>query len=199
MRCARHASTQGRCYAYEPMYKIVVLSLYNGEKLKDKAKIDWPDVCAFINAHERAELRSESEDKAMALRGFPKGSIVIAANMAASMTRHAALGGVSVSVTASATRMAPSRVTPRCSVSAVTRLATSADTARRRLLTSRSSGRMQLQAAALANLRRQSIVAETKCAHWRVRASRRQRMSRMAPACQSPTTMVLAQCHVTSR
>jgi hypothetical protein len=41
----------------QPRYKQAVLALKAGGQLKDAEKIDWDSVCAFINQHERSELR----------------------------------------------------------------------------------------------------------------------------------------------
>jgi hypothetical protein len=73
-----------RMYAYmmldrlQARYKQAVLALKVGEQLKDAEKIAWDTVAAFLNAHERNEMRldatnggaeSASSAKAMAVRG----------------------------------------------------------------------------------------------------------------------------------
>jgi len=73
-----------RMYAFmmldklQPRYKQAVLALKVGEQLKDADKIGWDTVAAFLNAHERTELRldaangggmeSAASAKAMAVR-----------------------------------------------------------------------------------------------------------------------------------
>ena len=55
----------------QPLYKQAVLALRAGDKLKDKAKIDWEYVTKFINSHEREEHRLDDAaagGAAMALR-----------------------------------------------------------------------------------------------------------------------------------
>ena len=48
----------------QPRYKPAVLALQNGTKLSDVSKIDWNDVAAFINAHERSEQRLQGDASA---------------------------------------------------------------------------------------------------------------------------------------
>ena len=48
----------------QPRYKPAVLALQNGTKLADVSKIDWNDVAAFINAHERSEQRLQGDASA---------------------------------------------------------------------------------------------------------------------------------------
>jgi len=62
----------------QPRYKLAVLALKAGDKLKDADKVPWDTVTAFINAHERSEQRLDGDmgvdgaaldGKAMAARG----------------------------------------------------------------------------------------------------------------------------------
>jgi hypothetical protein len=58
----------------ESRYAPAVMALHNGDKLKDKKNVDWEDVTAMINAHERKERQfaeaAASGAKAMAARGM---------------------------------------------------------------------------------------------------------------------------------
>ena len=61
-----------------PRFKIAVLALKGNGMLKDAENVDWETVTAFINSHERAEMRldsAEASGSAMALqsgRGYSK-------------------------------------------------------------------------------------------------------------------------------
>jgi hypothetical protein len=60
----------------KPRYSPAALALRASERLKDLSKVDWDEVAAFVNAHERVEQRSNVEEadraavmQAMAVRG----------------------------------------------------------------------------------------------------------------------------------
>ena len=57
------------CERLTPRYKPVVLALKASGVLKDAKNIDWENVTAQINRHEREELRSNSDAVAAAARG----------------------------------------------------------------------------------------------------------------------------------
>jgi hypothetical protein len=46
----------------QPRYKVAVLALKAGDKLKEPSKINWEDITAFINSHERSEQRLGNEE-----------------------------------------------------------------------------------------------------------------------------------------
>jgi hypothetical protein len=55
------------CYAWvlldklQPRYEQAVSALKAGTKLADMKKVDWTEIAVFINAHERAKIRQESD------------------------------------------------------------------------------------------------------------------------------------------
>ena len=51
----------------QPRYKAAVLALKAGSQLKDAKKIEWDTVTAFINAHERSEMRLDSHADGQAM------------------------------------------------------------------------------------------------------------------------------------
>ncbi|MDR3741599.1 MAG: hypothetical protein P4L40_21480, partial [Terracidiphilus sp.] len=65
---AANEAPSARMYAHTvlgrllPVYKQAVLALKVGDKLKDATKIDWDAAAAFINAHERDQLRTGSSE-----------------------------------------------------------------------------------------------------------------------------------------
>ena len=72
-----------RMYAYMMLdrltarYKQAVLALKVGEQLKDADKISWDTVTAFINAHERSEMRSEDAESAASAKAMAAASSAI--------------------------------------------------------------------------------------------------------------------------
>ena len=56
----------------QPRYKVAVLALKAGDKLKEPSKINWEDITAFINSHERSEQHlggDEIEKTMMSVKG----------------------------------------------------------------------------------------------------------------------------------
>jgi hypothetical protein len=71
----------------QPRYKQAVLALKAGGQLKEADKIEWDTVAAFVNTHEREELRYSCEGSVnSAALPFPSASL--ATSLSRSLRQH---------------------------------------------------------------------------------------------------------------
>jgi hypothetical protein len=74
-----------RIFAYkmldmlQPRYRPAVLALKAGDKLKDPLNVNWEDVTAFLNSHERSEHRLGMYEGSVDLTGEGPSSVAMSA------------------------------------------------------------------------------------------------------------------------